>query len=75
MPGGDIDSDHNLLFGKICTRLKKIITFKKGRPQRDFEKLHAQRQRVQDTLEEKLSGTGCDSGNVVVKWNNIKNVY
>jgi len=27
---------------------------------------------VQDTLEEKLGAIGCDSGNVEVEWNNIK---
>ena len=27
---------------------------------------------MQDTLEEKLSAIGCDSGNVIVQWNNIK---
>ena len=37
-----------------------------------MEKLYAQRQRVQDTLEEKLCAIGCDSGNVEVQWNNIK---
>ena len=25
LPGADIDSNHNLLFAEICTRLKKII--------------------------------------------------
>jgi len=29
MPGADIDSDHNLLVAKFCTRLKKIIRFQK----------------------------------------------
>jgi hypothetical protein len=29
LPGADIDSDHNLLVAKICTRLKKIISFQK----------------------------------------------
>jgi hypothetical protein len=24
LPGADIDSDHNLLVAKICTRLKKL---------------------------------------------------
>jgi len=33
-----------------------------------LEKLYAQRQRVQDTLEEKL----CESGNAEVQWKNIK---
>jgi len=42
MPGADIDSDHNLLVAKICTRLKKIIRFQKRRPQWDFEILCAQ---------------------------------
>jgi len=48
------------------------MRFQKRRPQWDLEKLYAQRQRVQDTLEEKLGATGCDSGNVEVQWNNIK---
>jgi len=51
MPGADIDSDHNLLVVKICTRMKKFIRFQKRRPQWDLEKLYVQRQRVQDTLE------------------------
>ena len=67
-----MDSDHNLLLVKICTRLKNIIRFKKRRPQWDLEKLYAQRQRVQDTLEEKLGAIKCDSGNVEMQWNNIK---
>jgi endonuclease/exonuclease/phosphatase family metal-dependent hydrolase len=29
LPGADIDSDHNLLVTKICTRFKKIIRFQK----------------------------------------------
>jgi hypothetical protein len=32
MPGADIDSDHNLLVVKICTGLKKIVKFQKGKP-------------------------------------------
>ena len=72
LPGADIDSDHNLLVAKICTRLKKIIRFQKRRPQWDLEKLYAQQQRVQDTLKEKLSAIGCDSGNVEVQWNYVK---
>jgi hypothetical protein len=71
-PGADIDSDYNLLVAKICTRLKKIIRFQKRRPQRYLEKLYTQKQRVQDTLEGKLGAIGCDSGNVEVQWNNIK---
>ena len=72
LPRADIDSDHNLLVAKICTRLKKIMRFQKRRPIWDLEKLYAQRQRVQDTLEEKLGAMGCESGNVEVQWNNIK---
>jgi len=44
MPGADIDSDHNLLVAKICTRLKKFIRFQKRRPQWDLEKLYVQQQ-------------------------------
>jgi len=72
LPGADIDSDHTLLFAKICTRLKKIIRFQKRRPRWDLEKLYAQQQRVQDTLEEKLGAIGCESGNDELQWNNIK---
>jgi hypothetical protein len=72
LPGADIDSDHNLLVAKICTRLKKIIRFQTRRPQWDLEKLYTQKQIVQDTLEGKLSVIECDSGNVEVQWNNIK---
>jgi hypothetical protein len=53
--GADIDSDHNLLVAKVHITLKKIIRFQKSRPRWDLEKLYAQRQRVQNTLEEKLS--------------------
>ena len=52
--GADIDSDHNLLVARVRTRLKKIIRLKKSRPRWDLEKIYAQRQSVQDTLEEKL---------------------
>ena len=72
LPGADIDSDHNLLVAKICTRFRKIIRFQKRRPQSDLEKLYTQKQRVQDTLEGKLGAIECDSGNVEVQWNNIK---
>jgi len=73
IPGADIDSDHNLLVAKICTKLKKIIRFQKRRPQWDLQKLYTQKkQRGQDTLEGKLGAVGCDSGNVEVQWNYIK---
>jgi endonuclease/exonuclease/phosphatase family metal-dependent hydrolase len=41
--GADIDSDHNLLVARVCTRLKKIIRFQKRRPQWDLEKLYTQK--------------------------------
>jgi hypothetical protein len=65
--GADIESDHNLLDAKFCTRLKKIISFQKRRPMWDLEKLYAQRQKVQDTLEETICAIECDSGNVEVR--------
>jgi hypothetical protein len=34
--------------------------------------VHAQQQKVQDALTEKLSATKFESGNVEVQWNNIK---
>jgi hypothetical protein len=46
LPGADNNSDHSLLVAKICARLKKVISFQKGRPRLDLEKLNAQRQRV-----------------------------
>jgi len=75
LPGADTDSDHKLLVVKICTRLKKIIRFQKRRQKWDLEILYAQLQRMQHTLEEKVSAIGCDSGNVVVQWNNIFEVH
>ena len=54
------------------SRLKKIIRFQKSRHRWDLEKLYAQRQRMQDTLEEKLCAIECESGNAEVQWNNIK---
>ena len=73
LPGADTNSDHNLLVAKFRTRLKKITRFPKSRPRWDLEKLYAQRQRVQDTLEEKLCAIECESGNAEVQWNNNKN--
>ena len=69
--GQILDSDHNLLVAKICTRLKKIISFQKGKSRWDLEKFYTQKQRVQDTLEENLGAIGCDNGNVDVQWKNI----
>jgi endonuclease/exonuclease/phosphatase family metal-dependent hydrolase len=72
MSGADIDSDHNLLVATICTSLKKIVRIHKRKPRWDLEKLYAQRQEVHDSLEEKLDAIKCESGNMVVQWNNIK---
>jgi hypothetical protein len=72
LPGADVDSDHNLLVAKICIRLKKIIKFQKRKPRWDLEKLHAQQEKVHDSLEEKLGTIKCESGTVEVQWNNIK---
>ena len=72
LPGADIDSDHNLLVAKVCTRLKKIIRCQKSRPRWDLEKLYTQRQSAQDTLEEKLGAIKCESGNAEVQWKNMK---
>ena len=74
MPGADNDSDHNLLVAKVRARLKKIMRFQKSRPRWDLEKLYsyAQRQSVQDNLEEKLGAVECESENAEVQWKNIK---
>ena len=67
LPGADIDSDHNLLVAKVRTRLKKIIRFQKSKTSWDLEKLYAQRQRVQDILEEKIGAIECEGGNAEVQ--------
>ena len=36
-----------------------------------MEILYAQRQRVQDTVDEKLGAIGCESGNVEGQWSSI----
>ena len=72
LPRADIDSDHNLLFAKVRTSLEKIIRFHKSRPRWDLEKLYAERQRVQATLEGKLGAIECEIGNAEMQWKNIK---
>jgi len=72
LTGADIDTDHNLLVAKVRTRLKKNIRFQTTRPRCDLEKLYALRQRVKDTLEEKLGAIECESGNSEVQLENIK---
>ena len=57
---------------KVRTKLKKIIRFQKSRPRWDLEKLYAERQKVQDTLEQKLGAIECESGNAEGQWINIK---
>jgi len=49
----------------MWARLKKQIKFQKWKPRWDLEKLHAQWQQVQDTLEENLGATECERGNVL----------
>ena len=57
---------------KVRTRLKRIIRFQKSRPRWDLEKLYAERQRVQNILEEKLGAIERESGNAEMQWKNIK---
>jgi hypothetical protein len=44
----------------------------KRSPRRGLESFHAQRQKVQDVLEEKLGASGCQISAVEVQWKNIK---
>jgi hypothetical protein len=71
-PGTDINSDHNLLVAEICTRLKRTIRLQKRKQGWDLEKLQAQRQKVHESLEEKLRTGDCVNRNVEGQWNNIK---
>jgi hypothetical protein len=52
--------------------LKEFIKFQKGKPRWDLENLHAQQQKIKDTLEKNLYVTEWESGNVEVQRNNIK---
>ena len=72
LPGADIDSNHNLLVAKVRTRLKKIISFQRSRLRWDLEKLYAQGQKVQDTLEQKLDAFECEVGMLKCSGKNIK---
>jgi hypothetical protein len=67
LPGADIVSDHELQVAKICTRLKKITRFQKRKPRWDLDKVYAQRQKVHDSLLEKLGAIKCESWNVEVQ--------
>jgi hypothetical protein len=70
-PGADIDSDHNLLVAKICTRLKSIMRLQKRKPVSDLEKLQAQRQKLQEFLKEEFRAGDCVNRNVGGQWNSI----
>ena len=70
--GEATDSCHCLLVAKICTRLEKIVKFRKGKPRCDLKKLYSQRQQLKHALEEKLGVTECESGNVEVQQRNLK---
>ncbi|PNF24655.1 hypothetical protein B7P43_G18069, partial [Cryptotermes secundus] len=73
MPTSEYEDDEvEKVLTKFRTRLKKIIRFQKRRPRWDLEKLYAQRQSVQETLEQKLGAIESESGNAEVQWNNIK---
>ena len=72
LPGADVDCGHSLLLAKFCTRLKKIIRFQKRKPRWDLDKLCAQRQSVQDTLEEKFVLFECEGMSAEVQWKNTK---
>jgi hypothetical protein len=41
MSGADMHFGHNILVAKMCTRLKKIMRFKNGKPVWDLEKLRS----------------------------------
>ena len=47
-------------------------TFQKSRPRWDLQKIYAQRQRVYDTLEEKICAIECENRSAEVQLNNIK---
>ena len=57
---------------QVSHQVEENIRFQKSRPRWDLEKLYTNRQKVQDTLEEKFGLTECQRGNAEVQWNNIK---
>jgi hypothetical protein len=65
-----IDSAHLWLVVKFCTGLKKIVGFQEEKKM-GFWRVYAQRQVVQNTVEEKLGAIACESGNVQVQRENI----
>jgi hypothetical protein len=54
------------LYAKKCIRPKKIISFQKGYPRLDSEKLYAQQQEEQVALQGKPDAVECESGNAEV---------
>ena len=56
----------NVLLASICNSLKKIISFRKGKPRCDSENLHSRRPEVQDVLKETLGAIENESGDVEV---------
>jgi hypothetical protein len=53
-----------LIVANICTRLKRIIRLQRRKPVWVVEKLQAQQQKVQESLEEKLYAGDCMNRNV-----------
>jgi len=68
LPGAVIDPDHDLLVAKI----EESHKVPKGQTKMGCGEVICPKIEVQDTLEEKLSATECEGGNMEVQWNNIK---
>jgi hypothetical protein len=66
MSGADIHFDHNMPVTKICTRQKKIMRFKNGKPVCIWRS-YAQRQ---ENLEAQIGAIERESGNYKVQWDN-----
>jgi hypothetical protein len=61
-----------LIVCEMCIRLMNNMKFQKDNPRWDLEKFCGRRQKVQDTLEEKLRGFEWKTGNVEILCYNIK---
>jgi len=68
LPGAVIDPDHDLLVAKI----EESHNVPKGQTKMGCGEVICPKTEVQNTLEEKLSATECEGGNMEVQWNNIK---
>jgi hypothetical protein len=66
MSGADIHFDHNMLVTKMCTRLKKIMRLKNGKPLWIWRSC-AQRK---ENLEAHIGAIESESGNYKVQWDN-----